>query len=69
MWAKARVPEKTPMGCLKREKLVTWTLMRDLKEAVAKIATQAWCESLSGLEGGKVPSTAEARYPFRNLSG
>ncbi|HDL89533.1 MAG TPA: hypothetical protein ENG14_01350 [Thermodesulforhabdus norvegica] len=25
--------------------------MRDLKEAVAKIATQTWCEPLVGLEG------------------
>ena len=41
--------------------------MTDLKEAVAEIATQAWCEPLAGLgREGEVPSTTEARYPFRN---
>jgi hypothetical protein len=35
---------------------VTWEPMRDLKEAGAKFATQAWCEPLAGLEG-------RARYP------
>ena len=30
--------------------------MRDLKEAVAKIATQTWCEPLGGFTG-------RARYP------
>jgi hypothetical protein len=50
------VPEETPMGCPMRDKTVTWEPMRDLKEAVAKIATQARCEPLVGLEG-------RARHP------
>ena len=46
-------------GCLKKLSSVVCQIrgtrmiepMRNLKEAVAKIATQTWCESLEGLEG------------------
>lgn len=50
------MPEETPCGCPTREQTVAMGPMTDLKEAVAKVAAQAWCEPLGGLHG-------RARYP------
>jgi len=35
----ARVPEETPVRCPRRDKTVSRVPMRDLKEAVVKVAT------------------------------
>ena len=51
MQAKARVPEETDICCPTREETADEQPMRDLKEAVAKITTQAWCEPLEGRVG------------------
>lgn len=45
------MPEETFTCYPTREKTADAKPMRDLKEAVAKIATQAWCEPLEGRVG------------------
>ena len=53
---KARVSEETSIFCLLNQGDKDCKPMRNLKEAVVKIAAQTWCEPLGGLEG-------RIRYP------
>ncbi len=40
--------------------------MRDLKEAIAEIVTQTWCEPQGRQDReGEVSAITEAQYPFR----